>query len=156
MYLHPGGDDKMNRVTIVDDEGEWQAEKMENSGARYESVSGVDFDLFDLQQRQRVRVSLARQLGAGRFLLTVSDAVYRARITERTELCPPGSPDTFGITAIAGLYTGSDRGSILIVVNCGHEPPTLQITARPSLRDTRSWSLQITHDIQHRILDILA
>lgn len=147
----------MSKVTTLEDEQAWTAETTAVSGPEFGSADASGFlDLFDIERGQLVRVSFARRIGTAHFQVAIGDAAYCALITARTSLCPPGNPPAFGVTAIAGGYAGSDRGSILIVINCAQDLPTLQIAARSSSESTRSWSLRITHDIQHRILNILA
>lgn len=148
----------MSRETMIEDKPAWTAKTTAISGPEFESTDASRFlDLFDLERGQLVRVSFARRIGTAHLHVAIDDAAYCARITARTSLCPPGNPRAFGVTAIAGGYADSDHGSILIVINCAQDLPTLQIAARSSSSEyTRSWSLRITHDIQHHILNILA
>ena len=119
-----------------------------------EIITGLELRLWNLDRRQFTAVSFERH-SSGDVKITVGGAVYSSSITDRTSLTPPGEAPEYGVTALAGSYRdASTAGSILIVVNCGQEPPVLQLSARPVSGAVRASTFEITHSIQSQILDL--
>jgi hypothetical protein len=79
---------------------------------------------------------------------------YSCQISEKTCVAVPELSPEISVAVITGRYVcGPSLGSILVVVNCGYEPPTLQVSRLPLAGSARYWSWEITHDIQHQILE---
>ena len=102
-------------------------------------------------------VSFVRLDSPSGMQVSIGGEGYEMHVATKTTVAPPGEPAEHGITVLAGTYDGErGPGSILIAVNCGQEPPVLQISSRAIAGAVQAWSWEITHDIQHRILDVFS
>jgi hypothetical protein len=115
----------------------------------------LHFDVTVAGSRESMTVSFAHEDGEYGLRAQIGIHSYSIRASERTCITMPGQPQV-SVTVITGVYENTaGRGSILIVVNCGHQPPSLQIAMLPSAGVTQAWSCEITHEIQHQILEFL-
>lgn len=117
----------------------------------------LELRLWDSDHEVYALVSFVRDGSHGGLMFSVDSEAYSAQVGSKTCVIPRGESQEFGITILTGSYANeSAGGSMLIVINCGHEPPTLQVAARPVSGTVRAWSWEITHDIQHQILNLFA
>jgi hypothetical protein len=103
------------------------------------------------------RVSFLTEAGRSRVRIFIGRESYTIELDRDVCANPPGALAMSGVTVLTGrVVDESSGGYILIEVNCGQEPPTLQIATRMASGDVRAWSWVISHDIQHRILQVFA
>jgi hypothetical protein len=83
----------------------------------------------------------------------IGSAEYRLQ-TMNVEVVPgPAATPHFGVTTVAcAFHSQGDTGDLVIVVDCGREPPHVSITARHDTGAIRSWAWAIDHAIQHTLL----
>jgi hypothetical protein len=98
------------------------------------------------------RLLLAANSGA--LEIHVEDRCYQLGPLQRRCVSALGMPAELSTTTIgAQCSIGSATGTMLITVDCGHEPPMLAIAASlPG--DDSSWVWRIDHQIQHQILHL--
>jgi hypothetical protein len=117
----------------------------------------LSFDLRSLDGRESSRVCFFSHSPSSRVQISIDSERYPAEIDQTVCVTPSGASAKFGVTVLTGrILDRPAGGSVLIAVNCGQEPPTLQIAARLPAGSVRSWSWAISHDIQHRILELFA
>lgn len=134
---------------------------MEKVAGRTNDAPGLALSLWNIGRREFQRVSLTQAPGEATFRLYAGDlhlldGECTIRFLSKTSVIPDGVSEKHGVTVFTGRRTDSEGGTALIVVNCGQEPPTLQISLAVGRSGTRSASWQITHDVQEEILAVLS
>jgi hypothetical protein len=116
----------------------------------------LNFSLRVLGSREVTRVSFARDSDYS-LQIRIDDETYSCRRPETTCVPVPELAPEISVTVMTTTYAGEvSLGSMLVVVNCGFELSMLQVSAVPLAGSARYWCWEITHDIQHQILDFIA
>jgi hypothetical protein len=119
-------------------------------------LESLDLSLWDVALGRFDALSFQRGLKCGQVRITVGGETYLAEMTAKASIAAPGMSPESAVSIFTGVCVGQPVGSVLMVVNCGNEPPTLQMSLGSLLNGTRSWSWRITHAVQHQILNFLA
>jgi hypothetical protein len=97
---------------------------------------------------------LVLSVDAGLLEIHVDNRHYQLGRLQRSCVGPLGAPAELSTTTIsAPCAMRSATGTMLITVDCGHEPPVLAIAASVP-GDDGSWVWRIDHQIQHQILHL--
>lgn len=125
---------------------------LEYSPLPTEAPAELNLCLQEARGDRRARICL-RPTGGNRVTILIEGEIYEGEIRSRTSIAPEG--DWFGVTVLTGVCNGVAAANLLLVVNCGLEPPEFAISVRDEAGCVRASNFRITHDVQHEILDVL-
>jgi len=113
--------------------------------------------LWDMLRGRLSNVAFAPCGNDGSVQIVIDDKTWIGRIANKTCLVPAGIDEQFGVTVFTGACVDPARPEAMVmVVNCGQEPPTLQVALGVGSPDARSWSWRITHQIQSDVLTLIS